>query len=198
MVGEATVDLQPWHGLEELRASLRGFLARHCQDENDVEDVIQETFMRAARYRKNLHDGRRLRPWAMRIALNVLSDARRKRGRTAGALGVEGLQEALETQSAAETEALGPQYQVGNWLLAKDQALRILARALEILRADDRRLFSAYYGGRESCREAAGRCGIPAHLVKIRLFRARRRCLRAMRKCAALETWTACERRTGT
>ena len=70
-----------WDGLEEMRDSLRAFLVRHCTDENDIEDVIQETFLRAARYRRR-RPVQCLRPWAMRIALNVLADARRRVVRT--------------------------------------------------------------------------------------------------------------------
>jgi DNA-directed RNA polymerase specialized sigma24 family protein len=75
------VEPTAWEGLEELRDGLRAFLVRQCPDENEIEDVIQETFLRAARYRRR-RPVQSLRPWALRIALNVLANARRRIVRT--------------------------------------------------------------------------------------------------------------------
>src|SRR5262249_2916342 len=50
-----------WYGLEELRPLLRNFLRRHCRDGFELEDVVQETLLRAARYRGSLSDSRNLR-----------------------------------------------------------------------------------------------------------------------------------------
>ena len=181
---EAVIERSTWHGLEELRNVLRCLLSRHCADQNEVEDVIHETYLRAARYRTNLSEGRRLKPWAMRIALNVLSD-RKRRGRRFVITSPEDA--TLETPMSlppAEDELL---VQIGRWELDKETALRLLGQAMCGLKADDRRVLDSFYRGAQSCRETAEECGIPAHLVKVRLFRARQRLLRAIHRRLALE-----------
>jgi DNA-directed RNA polymerase specialized sigma24 family protein len=73
-----------WSGLEELRPSLQRLLARRCRDAAELDDVVQETLLRAARYRAKLSERERLRGWAMRIAINVLRDRVRRRERWSG------------------------------------------------------------------------------------------------------------------
>ena len=55
------------------------------------------------------------------------------------------------------------------------------------LRPDDRRVLGSFYGGAGSCRETARECAIPVHLVKVRLYRARKRLTRALRRGLSLE-----------
>ncbi len=174
-----------WQGLEELRPGLHKLLAHHSRDENEIEDVVQETFVRAARYRSGLCDRERLRSWVGRIALNVLSDNRRRGGRVAWTPPGAGLLEAVpeaEDPSCAEEAT----FTLGRFVLDKDQALLRMREALETLRHDDQVLLNSYYRGKESCRATAAECDIPGHLVKIRLFRARRRLLRAIRQRLSL------------
>jgi RNA polymerase sigma factor (sigma-70 family) len=170
-----------WRGLEEIRGSLRAFLGRHCSDDNDIEDVIQETFVRAARYRSfcRVHN---LRPWARRIALNVLADWRRRASRCP----VQPL-EALENDLPAGDEEGPGSFQVGRWRVETDTAIAMVHHELPRLRSADRRLLDGYYGDQRTVREAGEAAGVPPRLAKIRLFRARRRLLRALRRRIALE-----------
>ena len=175
-----------WHGLEDLRGTLRTFLARHCADEHEVEDVIQETYMRAARYRSRLTAAGRLKPWAMRIALNVLSDGRR-RGHRLTCAGDD--EESFESE-ARHGESDGDEgvcYLLGDWTLDRENARRQLLRGLATLRAEDRAVLDSFYGGAQSCRVTGRECGIPDHLVKVRLYRARQRLVRAIRRRLVLE-----------
>jgi len=170
-----------WDGLEELRDVLRAFLRRDCTDDNEVDDVIQETFLRAARHRTQL-EPRRLKPWAMRIAQNVLVDVRRRGRRIACS---QGELDALEAREEPDPPPEAP-LQVGGWLVERDAALGHLKGALSGLAEADRRVLGSFYGGGESCRTTASECEIPAHLVKVRLFRARKRLWRALRQRLAL------------
>ncbi len=184
-IAGAGAEPEAWHGLEELRGALRAFLARHCSDENELEDVIQETYLRAARYRSSLTGLQRLRPWTMRIALNVLSDWRRRSARATYAPLEDAVFEIPIVEGGVEDGA--PSYRVGRWALDREVALEHLARALSTLREDDRLVLDSYYGGERCSRATALACGIPRHLVKIRLYRARQRLLRALRHRVAVE-----------
>ena len=71
---DVTTSLARWRGLERLEDDLRAYLCRRCRDQSEMDDVVQETLLRAARYRRSLCDPAKLRGWAMRIAANVLRD----------------------------------------------------------------------------------------------------------------------------
>lgn len=173
-----------WEGLEDMRGALRAFLVRHCPDENDVEDVIQETFLRAARYRR-AHRVQSLRPWAMRIALNVLADARRRGLRS------EAQEENEEPfDPPASPEPPSSAFRVGSLWLDGDCARDLLLRALGELREKDRGLLDSYYGGELKTSVSARDCGIPRALVKVRLYRARQRLLADLQHRVSREsTW---------
>jgi len=173
-----------WDGLEEMRDGLRAFLIRHCPDENDVEDVIQETFLRAARYRR-AHNVKRLRPWAMRIALNVLADSKRRGVRTQAE--PRSTDEGFDPPAPREPSSADSSYRVGELWLDGDSARELVLHTLGWLRPQDRELLDSYYAGGLRTRIAADECGIPQRLVKVRLYRARQRLLAALRHRASLE-----------
>jgi RNA polymerase sigma-70 factor (ECF subfamily) len=174
-----------WQGLAELRGALRAFLARHCDDENEMEDVIQETYLRAARFRSGRRGVQRLRPWTMRIALNVLSDLRRRSARTLSTPLEDAVFE-LPDPVADESAGAG-RYRVGRRELERETVLLHLERAVALLREDDRLVLDAFYGGERCSRTTALACGIPRRLVKMRLFRARQRLLRVLRRRVAMD-----------
>ena len=175
-----------WEGLEELRPALRDGLSRRCRDESEVDDVIQETFLRAARYRSSAQDVRNLKAWVMRIALNVLADCVRRETRLQRAPMGEELLDALPCQRVSEEP--GPsafEVRCGNWLLDEERALDFLSGALVGLRPEERRLLDSFYRERRDGQETALRCAIPRHLVKVRLFRTRRRLKRLLHRHAS-------------
>ena len=172
-----------WNGLESLRPALRKYLARRCVDEHEVEDVIQEAFLRAARYRGKLEQTSQLRAWTLRIASNLLSDRLARRLRW-NAISVEG--ELLEPEAEPETVHEAQELDFDGWCLERASALDHLQAALEELREPDRALLRSFYAGSGSSREVAQECSIEPHLVKVRLFRARRRLQSALRRRLAL------------
>jgi RNA polymerase sigma factor (sigma-70 family) len=174
-----------WDGVDALPEYLRRVLAPRCRDAFELEDVVQEACVRAARYRRTLADEARLRPWAARIALNVLkSRARRLQDARQRPL-EEGEEHACP---APEPEAVLDSFRAGPWLVDREEALRHLRFSFAGLRDDDRRLLSAFYGGGESCRQAARVCELSPGLAKVRLFRARQRLLRLFRRRVSLSS----------
>jgi RNA polymerase sigma factor (sigma-70 family) len=180
---ESRPDAEVWAGLEEMRDGLRTFLVRQCSDENDVEDVIQETFLRAARYRRG-HHVKSLRPWAMRIALNVLADAKRRGVRTQAD---PKSSETFDPPARHEASPADSSYRVGEVWLDGESARELVQRTLGRLREKDRAVLDSYYGGELETRVVSEECGIPRRLVKVRLYRARQRLLFLLRRRAARE-----------
>jgi len=176
-----------WWGLEELRPAIRRFLAARCRDSSELDDVVQETLLRAARYRENLADCGRLHSWVLRIASNVLRDHVRRSSRASAVQFDEDLGEALPGREPSP--ARGPQadwISIGDETVEREVAIAHLLRAFGELRAHDREVLRSYYAGAESCSATATECGLPPALVKVRLFRARRRLEARVRRSIAL------------
>lgn len=170
-----------WTGLDDLRPALRRYLLRRCQDENTIDDVIQETLIRAARYRGGLMNSDRLGSWVTRIAGNVFRDHARlaRRGPSVGH--EEELFDQIESREseADEVQSEGS-YRVGARSVERRVLVGHLGAAFAGLLERDRRVLSTYYGGSGDARATAATCGISPGLVKVRLFRARRRLERAL------------------
>lgn len=171
-----------WEGLDEVQPKLRRFLARRCRDEHEVEDVIQETLVRAARFRHRLGDGERLQGWAISIAANVLRDHIRKESRLRRQdLQVDPDQGADPMELLPEIEVETPRVPVDGKWVEKDLVLRELGYARAELRSSEQRVLHSHYDLGASCSETARVCEVPEDLVKVRLFRARRQLLASVR-----------------
>lgn len=66
--------------VEETRPALGIFLRRMLRSEHDVEDVAQETFLRAYEARARFDPRYSAKTWMYTIALNVVRDRARRRG----------------------------------------------------------------------------------------------------------------------
>ncbi|MFT4649183.1 MAG: RNA polymerase sigma-70 factor (ECF subfamily) [Glaciecola sp.] len=159
-----------WSGLEEHRTSLQRYLQSRCTDENDIADIIQESFLRAARYRRVPMDSSRLRGWLMRIASNVQVDKARggSRGPTNGLAPEiwENIGEPVQEEA---------RFSWGGGSVVMEEALVCLRAAESELREQDRKVLDEYYLRGSGTDEIAGRLGVSSSMVKVRLFRARRR-----------------------
>jgi RNA polymerase sigma-70 factor (ECF subfamily) len=171
-----------WTGIAEHEPAVRAFLARRCRNQAELDDVVQETLLRAARYRSGLTDGSRLRGWLLRIARNCLKDHVRRERR----LPCVNLPDPLEEIESREPDPGAPaeQLSVGRngEVIEKDDAITELGRVLVGMQALDQRVLRSYYGRSRPpcCAVVARECDIPRDLVKVRLFRARRRLLRTL------------------
>ena len=135
--------------------------------------MIQETLLRAARFRRHLHNPEKMRAWILSIARNVLSDRfRRERRLGRSIVGDDSLASGVACPSSMpEVQTIT----VDGVSSPTDEVLCLLDVALEKLKRRDRDMLNTYYGGAMSCRETAETCDLPVDLVKVRLFRARNR-----------------------
>ncbi len=65
----------------ELRARLAPYVARRVSLAADVDDVLQEVFVRVHRGLPSLSDGERFGPWVYRVAASAIADHGRSRAR---------------------------------------------------------------------------------------------------------------------
>ncbi len=181
-------DACDWNGLESLRPVLRRCLANRCRDESETDDIIQETLLRAARYRKSLTDPACLRPWAVRIAQNVLRDHLRSERRLPRSDGPDDVLDHVEGREPAPGEARDEVHValVGD-IVEREHVLQHLDAAVAGLRHEDRAVLHSYYRDTGRCADTARACAIAPALVKVRLFRARKRLLRVIELRVASE-----------
>jgi RNA polymerase sigma-70 factor (ECF subfamily) len=58
----------------ELRARLHAFIARRVENPADVEDLLQEAFLRIHQHLSTVRDTGRLLPWIFQLVRNVITD----------------------------------------------------------------------------------------------------------------------------
>lgn len=64
-------------GWQELDAKVRPFVARRVRRTEDVDDVVQDIFVKLQRGLPELRDEDRFGPWVYRVARNAIADYRR-------------------------------------------------------------------------------------------------------------------------
>jgi len=143
-----------WVGLDRV---LRGWFARRVPL-GEVDDAVQETFLRLHARRDQLRDPARLRAWAFAIAHRVLVDRGRRAARAARLAARLAPEPAADDPAAAE-HPLAPCVPAMLAELAEPE--RRLLRAVDL------------EAGRQS--ELAAAAGVPRATVKARVQRARRR-----------------------
>lgn len=177
-----------WGGLDFQHEELCEFLSRRCRNHHDAEDVVQDALVKAACSRApSAASPRRLEPWLRTIAANLLTDRRRRTGRRREV--GESTAELLDLKSCAPDPSEGIDDDDELWLhgrpFSKRRLIELLRRALSDSSAVDREVLVAFYGeGNGSCRAVAERLDVAPDLIKVRLYRARRRlrerCLRLL------------------
>ncbi|MFT5285598.1 MAG: RNA polymerase sigma factor (sigma-70 family) [Planctomycetota bacterium] len=185
---EVACETDNWCGLEEQRQNLEQYLSGRCRDMNEVDDVIQETLMRAARFRKKLERPERLRSWIAIIANNVLMDRKRKSTRIHKQSIEDYVFDLLPSKDSPDPVSCSDaDVRFGNWLMKRDTVLDCLSGELRGMEHDDRELLLNFYGREQGgCREVAAEYGVTPNVVKMRLFRARNRLLKAVSRRFAL------------
>ncbi|NJP90559.1 sigma-70 family RNA polymerase sigma factor [Nonomuraea sp. FMUSA5-5] len=158
----------PERRFEELYASsyrpLLGYALRRCPDPDDAADVVAETFMVAWRRIEEVPQGDEARLWLFGVARKVLANQRRGERRH------EQRTAALRAQLAASP------------LVAElpGEDFSQLGQVFRSLPEDDRELLALVAWERLSPSEIAKVLGTSANVVRVRLYRARRRFARRL------------------
>lgn len=147
---------------ERHRGSLFGSFMRRTGDASLSEDLVQDTFFRAFKYRKSFRLGQDFLPWVHQIARNVLYGALKKRGRTPDRPGDDD-----DLLSQVECQRPSPDH-------LSDQAVErdYLYQALETLSEADRQLIVLRRIQSRSYEEIANLLGCEMQPLKVRVHRA--------------------------
>lgn len=168
---------------------------RRCRNEAEAEDVVQETFLRAARYRPALDDPARLKAWVLRIAANVHRDLMRREWRYLRGENNDELLHSLPSSDLGEgtSGVVAESDSLGELTVEMHEALYHLPKAILELPSADREVLKIFYRGTGNCLDLAQRFEISRSLAKVRVFRARKRLASALRRRIGLNRREATE-----
>src|SRR5262249_33648443 len=144
------------------------------RDEHAAEDVVQEAFLRAARFFASFRGGDG-RPWLLAVVRRVSYDWLQKRG----PLAMMAFDEGLHSQADEELNR--------EHLLIRKGELQLLERALEELLPEFREAIVLRELEGLSYQEIAAVTGIPVGTVMSRLFRARKQLQLRLAPCPGAE-----------
>lgn len=161
----------------ELSAPLRGWFARRAlrgplSGAADVDDLVQETFLRVQRALPSLREDEHVAGWIQRIAGNVWIDARRKHA-------PEALAEEREEDLAAREADPGAHFEreVAAWVATAIDGLDEVDRAI-LARTELRQI---------PHRAVAEELALSLDVVKARVRRGRAKLKARLEDCCALE-----------
>lgn len=142
-------------------------VARYVKASGDVEDVVQEAFIRAYRGLASFRGDSAFYSWLYRIATNAaLSHLKRKSQDVA--LGDENMEESAEAFEPGVSDGESPERS----LIAK-QIAEVVQKALAKLKPDLAEPLMLYEVEGKPYAEIAGMLGVPIGTVRTRIFRAR-------------------------
>lgn len=142
------------------QSTMTALLYRFAPSRADLEDLLQETFVRAWRSLPKWRAEKPFVHWLKRVAVHTALDFYRRHQRTPFSRLAEG--EALETVAASEASSPPGAAREVRWILAQ-------------LPPEDGALMTLLYLNEMPLGEAAGHFGWSLANAKIRAFRARRR-----------------------
>jgi RNA polymerase sigma-70 factor (ECF subfamily) len=135
---------------------LRKFATRFVREQSEVDDLVQETLLRALANIEKFQAGTRLRSWLFTILRNTFCT-----GYHRGRREVSGIDECVSLRASVAP--------------AQEWGLRMqeFSNAVASLSAEHRQAFDMVLLDGETYETAAGRCGCPVGTIKSRVSRAR-------------------------
>jgi RNA polymerase sigma-70 factor (ECF subfamily) len=149
---------------------------RYTRVREDAEDIVQQTFQKAFIYLQRFEGKSALSTWLTRVAINEALMFLRKRG-TAREVSIDDVISSEETAPALADACLDPEATC----MQREEA-EILSAAMRQLRPGVRRTIELRELGELSNGETAARLGVSISAVKARLFHARRKLGKAVRR----------------
>lgn len=141
------------------------FLLSRLSNMQEVEDIVQDTFVKAYRHLATFDCERRFAAWLVTIARNLLIDSRRKAGRNIAS--TELVTDVLLADSTREEQAQPPE------ILIRRERFRKIVRMIQELPEELRTPFLLRVVNELPYQEIAEVLTLPLQTVKNRIFKAR-------------------------
>jgi RNA polymerase sigma-70 factor (ECF subfamily) len=141
------------------------FLLTRLQDLQEVEDIVQETFVKAFRHLATFDCERKFAAWLVTIARNLLIDSIRRAGRSVAS--TELVTDVMLCENGKETRS-----QPADIIIRREQFRRIM-KMIQELPEDMRTPFLLRVVNELSYQEIAETLDLPLQTVKNRIFKAR-------------------------
>jgi RNA polymerase sigma-70 factor (ECF subfamily) len=157
------------------------------RNEDDAQDLVQETFLRAYRFFDKYEPGTNCKAWLYRILKNTFINHYRKQHRRPNEVDFDSIEETQESQ--VETTGLpksDPEKSLLNSILKED-----VRRAFELLPPGYREALSLSLIGGFSYREISDMMGCPIGTIMSRIHRARKLMQRQLTPHAVGKSWAA-------
>ena len=182
-------ELSAWEGLEERRGRLERKVSQWSRDKSVVDDVVQETMMRAARFRMGLREPVRLDAWMERIAWNVLMGVCSREARWGVSI-VENckLDGNLGREPDPEIELIEDVTWVCDKEVESHRVSALLEGAVRSLSKGEQHLIHLAYTKLMSPAAISAELGLRRTVVKSRLYRIRKK-LRLRVSQALVQSW---------
>ena len=141
------------------------FLLTRLNDLQEVEDIVQETFVKAFRHLASFDCERRFAAWLLTIARNLLIDSRRKAGRSVASTNL--VNEVMLSDSARESSSQPSE------VVVRRERFRSIVAMIQELPEELRTPFLLRVINELPYQEIAEILDIPLQTVKNRIFKAR-------------------------
>jgi RNA polymerase sigma-70 factor (ECF subfamily) len=159
----------------EFQRRLRAFISRRVRNSADVEDILQDTFLRIHRHLAQVRAPERLSAWVFQVARSAMIDHHRRRRP----------QEVPREDHEASTAAAAPP--VPGSPSELEELAACLAPMIESLPALDREAVDLSEIRGLTQREASVRAGVTLSGMKSRVQRARRKLKAMLLDCCRVE-----------
>jgi RNA polymerase sigma-70 factor (ECF subfamily) len=151
---------------------------RYTRVREDAEDIVQQTFQKAFVHLQRFEENSSFSTWATRIAINQALMLLRRR-RALSEVPIDDSSSHEESTRALELPDAGPDPEV---TCVQREEAEILSAAIEQLRPGIRRAIQLRDLKELSVQEAAGHMGLSVTAVKARVFHARRKLRKTLRR----------------
>jgi RNA polymerase sigma factor (sigma-70 family) len=145
------------------------------RNREEAEESAQDTFIKAFRSIGNFRYESKFSTWLYRIAFNnSIARTRKKIINTDPIREVEELKNVSEITGAMDS-------------LARDERIKFVKKAVELLNEEDGLLINLYYWQDNSMAEVAGITGLDENIVKVKIHRARHKLHKHLSECLGIK-----------
>lgn len=174
--------------VERHKNAVFGLVNRMVGPRGDIEDIAQESFLRAYRALGTYRGDAQFSTWIYRIVWNCCVDRREKDARRREHEFVPG---SPEGEDDAPVEFADEESPLPDALLASDHVRKRLAHHLATLPDHYRAVLTLYYYEQQSYEEIARVLDLPMNTVKVHLHRAKERLKKALVAESEPEEWNS-------